>query len=87
MVVFYDPPKKGIQEVFQHIYDAGIKVKVITGDNMDTTKSIAQQAGIINTTDAVEVKEIMAYSEERLLQEVEEKYYSQECSLMPSLWS
>src|SRR5690606_1396020 len=45
--VFYDPPKKGIQDVFQHIYQAGIKVKVITGDNEDTTKAIALQAGII----------------------------------------
>src|SRR5690606_7875599 len=43
--VFYDPPKKGIQDVFQHIYNAGIKVKVITGDNADTTYAIAQQAG------------------------------------------
>ena len=73
LVVFYDPPKKGIQDVFQHIYDAGIKVKVITGDNTDTTKSIAAQAGIVNTADAVEGKEIMEYSEEQLLQEIEEK--------------
>jgi len=73
LVVFYDPPKKGIQEVFQHIYDAGIKVKVITGDNTDTTKSIAAQAGIINTTEAIEGKEIMENSEEQLLQNVEEK--------------
>lgn len=73
LVVFYDPPKKGIQEVFQHIYNAGIKVKVITGDNTDTTKSIAAQAGIINTTEAIEGKEIMENSEEQLLQNVEEK--------------
>jgi Ca2+-transporting ATPase len=44
--VFYDPPKKGIKEVFKHIYDAGIQVKVITGDNADTTRAIALQAGI-----------------------------------------
>lgn len=73
LVVFYDPPKKGIQGVFQHIYDAGIKVKVITGDNTDTTRSIAAQAGIINTAEGVEGKEVMGYSEEKLLQEVEEK--------------
>src|SRR5690625_2746453 len=30
--IFYDPPKQGIQDVFQNIYDAGIKLKVITGD-------------------------------------------------------
>lgn len=73
LVVFYDPPKKGIQEVFKHIYDAGIKVKVITGDNTDTTKSIAAQAGIVHTGEAIEGKEIMEYSEEQLLQAVEEK--------------
>jgi Ca2+-transporting ATPase len=73
LTVFYDPPKKGIQEVFQHIYDAGIKVKVITGDNTDTTKSIAAQAGIAHTSEAVEGKEIMAYSEDELLQATDEK--------------
>lgn len=73
LVVFYDPPKKGIQEVFRHIYDAGIKVKVITGDNTDTTRSIAAQAGIEYATEAVEGKDIMQYSDEQLLQVTEEK--------------
>lgn len=73
LVVFYDPPKKGIQEVFRHIYDAGIKVKVITGDNTDTTRSIAAQAGIEYATEAVEGKNIMQYSDEQLLQVTEEK--------------
>ncbi|UGU14687.1 cation-translocating P-type ATPase [Sinomicrobium kalidii] len=73
LAVFYDPPKKGIREVFRHIYNAGIKVKVITGDNTDTTKSIAAQAGIVNLTDAVEGPAIMEYPEERLMQVVEEK--------------
>ena len=68
LVVFYDPPKKGIKKVFQQIYDAGIKVKVISGDNTETTKSIAAQAGIINTADAIEGKEIMDYSEEQVQQ-------------------
>ena len=73
LVVFFDPPKQGIREVFQHIYDAGIKVKVITGDNSDTTKSIAAQAGIAVMGDAIEGKAIMEYSEDRLLEEVERK--------------
>ncbi|MDQ8013002.1 MAG: cation-translocating P-type ATPase [Flavobacterium nitrogenifigens] len=73
LVVFYDPPKKGIQEVFSHIYNAGIKVKVITGDNVDTTRSIALQAGIKQTSQAIEGKDIMEFSEEQLLQAAEEK--------------
>lgn len=72
LAVFYDPPKKGIQEVFQHIYSAGIKLKVITGDNTDTTKTIAAQAGIAVTSEPVEGKEIMEYPEARLLQVAEE---------------
>ena len=56
--VFYDPPKKNIREVFQKIYQAGIKVKVITGDNADTTNAIALQAGVINNTLPVNGSEI-----------------------------
>lgn len=73
LVVFFDPPKKGITEVFQRIYEAGIKVKVITGDNADTTTSIAQQSGIRNTGEAIDGKTIMAADEERIQQEVAEK--------------
>lgn len=67
LTVFYDPPKKGIKEVFKHIYDAGIQVKVITGDNADTTKAIALQAGIENNTPPVNGSEITTSSEEDLL--------------------
>ncbi|MBA5628595.1 cation-translocating P-type ATPase [Moheibacter lacus] len=73
LVVFYDPPKKEIQKTFQQIYDAGIQVKVITGDNTDTTKSIATQAGIIHAENTIEGKEIMEYSEAELLQKAQEK--------------
>src|SRR5690554_1181765 len=66
--VFYDPPKQGIQEVFQHIYDAGIKVKVITGDNEDTTNAIALQAGIKNNTPAVNGAEIIDHTEAELIE-------------------
>lgn len=73
LVVFYDPPKKGIQEVFSQIYNAGIKVKVITGDNVDTTRSIALQAGIKHTSQVIEGKDIMEYSDSELLKAAEEK--------------
>jgi Ca2+-transporting ATPase len=53
--------------VLQHIYDAGIKVKVITGDNADTTKAIALQAGIINNAPAVNGSEVTASSEDDLM--------------------
>ncbi|EJL69445.1 cation-translocating P-type ATPase [Chryseobacterium populi] len=68
LTVFYDPPKQGIHKVFQEIYDAGIRVKVITGDNEDTTKAIAIQAGIMNTTPAINGSEIMNNTEEVLME-------------------
>lgn len=66
--VFYDPPKKNIQEVFHKIYAAGIKVKVITGDNADTTNAIAQQAGISSQSPAVNGTELMHHSEAELIE-------------------
>lgn len=72
-VVFYDPPKKGINEVFEKIYNAGIKVKVITGDNAETTMSIANQAGIIHAEDSITGSEITQLSEKELLKAADEK--------------
>ena len=70
--VFYDPPKKGIQEVFQSIYKAGIKVKVITGDNEDTTYAIAEQAGISNIAPAINGTKIINCEETTLIQRARE---------------
>jgi len=43
IVAFYDPPKQNIKEVLQHFYNAGITVKIVTGDNAATTTAIAKQ--------------------------------------------
>jgi len=67
LTVFYDPPKQGIREVFQQIYAAGIKVKVITGDNAETTKAIALQAGIVNDTPALNGTEIVGNTEDDII--------------------
>ncbi|MBW8360541.1 MAG: cation-translocating P-type ATPase [Weeksellaceae bacterium] len=66
LVVFQDPPKKGIQEVFRQIDEAGIKVKVITGDNAQTTKTIAGQSGIKDADQTVSGEEIASVSEDQL---------------------
>ncbi|MGX9985503.1 cation-translocating P-type ATPase [Soonwooa purpurea] len=70
--VFYDPPKKGIKEVFKKIYEAGIKVKIITGDNAETTNAIAHQAGIINNSVALKGSEVMELSEDALMKPADE---------------
>jgi len=45
IVAFFDPPKPNIQKVLNDFYTAGIAVKIITGDNAETTASIAKQVG------------------------------------------
>jgi Ca2+-transporting ATPase len=63
LVVFYDPPKENINSVIQKFYEAGIQVKVITGDNSLTTKAIAEKAGIKNSESVLEGEEFMKLDE------------------------
>jgi Ca2+-transporting ATPase len=67
LTAFYDPPKQNIQEVFRKIYSAGIKVKVITGDNADTTNAISKQAGIINNLPPLNGEKLMTFAEDERL--------------------
>jgi Ca2+-transporting ATPase len=46
LVAFYDPPKKNIALVLKDFYEAGIDVKIITGDHAATTLSIAKLIGL-----------------------------------------
>jgi Ca2+-transporting ATPase len=64
LVVFYDPPKPGIENVFRKFYEAGIDVKIITGDNPLTTKAIAGNAGIKNADDPIDGEALMNLHEE-----------------------
>ena len=61
LVGFYDPPKKNIGYVFQQLYEAGIRLKIITGDNPVTTAAIAKQAhfrGYENTITGAELLQL-----------------------------
>jgi Ca2+-transporting ATPase len=46
VIAFYDPPKENIATVLSQFYQAGIKVKIITGDNAATTTTIAKKIGL-----------------------------------------
>lgn len=45
LIGFYDPPKPEIQRSFQRLYRAGIQLKIITGDSVNTATAIARQSG------------------------------------------
>jgi Ca2+-transporting ATPase len=66
IVAFYDPPKKNIHAVLQHFYKAGIAVKIITGDNAETTTSIAKQIGFEGYENSITGDELMKLSAKEL---------------------
>lgn len=49
--------------VWDHFYQAGIKVKIITGDNYETTKAIAQEINFIGYDDSISGEELMKLNE------------------------
>lgn len=63
IVAFYDPPKENIQKVLADFYTAGISVKIITGDNAETTAAIAKQIGFRNYEKTITGDELMKLDE------------------------
>lgn len=71
LVAFYDPPKKNISTVLQGFYKAGIKVKIITGDNAETTGAIAQQIDFYGFDQCLSGDALMQLSDSELRDKVE----------------
>lgn len=65
LLAFYDPPKENIKTVLQSFYNAGIGVKIITGDNPITTSVIASQIGLQRTTAPITGEELIELSPEK----------------------
>jgi Ca2+-transporting ATPase len=66
LLAFYDPPKPNIENVFKQFYDAGIAVKIITGDNALTTSTIAKQCGFRNAEKTLDGKDLINLSDKEL---------------------
>lgn len=66
IVAFYDPPKKNISDVLVAFYNAGIAVKIVTGDNAATTSSIAKQIGFRGYEKSITGEELMKLSDTEL---------------------
>ena len=73
LVVFYDPPKKNIDKVFNQFYTAGIDVKIITGDNPMTTKAIAAHAGVHHADEYIDGEALMKLDEASLSTAIHQK--------------
>jgi Ca2+-transporting ATPase len=67
---FYDPPKENISTTFKQLYEAGIKIKIITGDNVLTTLSIANQIDFKDGDTSITGEELMRLSDDEFNQKV-----------------
>jgi len=70
IVAFYDPPKNNIESVLKNFYSAGIEVKIITGDNADTTLAIAKQINFNGFENTMSGDELVGLSDDDLQQRV-----------------
>ena len=72
LVAFYDPPKANIKATFETFYNAGIQIKIVTGDNAETTATIAKQVGFRNADKTLNGDELMAMDDATLKNRVME---------------
>lgn len=72
LIAFYDPPKQNITKVLNDFHGAGIKVKIVTGDNAATTKSIAKQVGFRGYEKSINGDDLMQLNDADLVNIVEE---------------
>lgn len=70
LIVFQDPPKENASETIATFRNAGIGVKMITGDYAETALAIAAQIGLTHSGEALTGEEVMQLSAEELRQKV-----------------
>ena len=70
LIAFYDPPKQNMKNILKQFYDAGIQVKMITGDYAETAAAIAKQINFKNTSAPLTGDEVMTLADEQLREKV-----------------
>lgn len=71
LVAFVDPPKHNIREVLATLEEAGIQVKIITGDNAVTTAAIARQVGFHGDRSTLDGEELLRLEEPAFSQAIQ----------------
>lgn len=70
LIVFQDPPKENIIETITTFRDAGIQVKMITGDYAETAVAIADLVQLDHNHDVLTGKEVLLLSKTELQKKV-----------------
>ena len=70
LVAFNDPPKPGIEKTIEIFKQAGLGVKMITGDFTETAIAIGKQIGLDGNGDSITGEEILKMDTAQLRQQV-----------------
>ncbi|PIB27977.1 cation-translocating P-type ATPase [Maribacter sp. 4G9] len=70
IVAFYDPPKENISKVLASFDKAGIDVKLVTGDNLETAIAIAKEIDFIGYERCMSGDELMQLNDVELREKV-----------------
>jgi P-type Mg2+ transporter len=68
LVALSDPPKTGIESTVRELRELGIRLKIVTGDNVLIATYLAQQVGL-NTEQVLSGRDIQAMSNAALMQQ------------------
>lgn len=66
LLCLYDPPKTNVKEVLPQFYNAGIAVKLITGDYPETAINIATQVGLVHNNEYLSGDAVMVMPDAEL---------------------
>lgn len=72
LIAFQDPPKENILQTIQTFREAGIAVKMITGDYRETALAIAQQVQLNHNNEVLTGEEVLKLGNEALQQKVKQ---------------
>jgi len=70
LVSLYDAPKPGLDKYFREWRNAGVRVKIISGDYAGTVMNIARRAGLNGGLEALSGDEVMSMSPAELAKKV-----------------
>lgn len=72
LVSLYDAPKPGLDKFFREWRDAGVRVKIISGDYAGTVVNIARKAGLDGGLATLTGEEVMSLSSGQLAEKVKD---------------
>ncbi len=73
LIALYDPPKRGVKETIAELKNAGIDIRILTGDHKATAIYIAKEIGF-EKTNVLDEEELNKMSNKELLEKIKDLY-------------